>query len=115
MKYYFSTTLIFFSLTVCGQINDDYLVLVNGDTLTISLSESEMLDAKKPRIAELKHLKRRKKKILFEKVSCEMQLKNNDTVLWAGIVDYYDNYLIALTGTLQQKAKNESVIVPIGF
>lgn len=115
MKYYYLTTLIFFSLTVCGQINNDYIVIVDSDTLTISLTESEILDSKKQRIAELKHLTRPKKKILFEKVSCKMKLKNNDTIFWAGIVDYYDSYLIALIGTLQQESKNESTVIPIGF
>lgn len=115
MKYYFLTALIFFTYKTYGQINNDYLAIVDGDTLTIALTESELLDSKKQRIAELKHLTKHKKKILFEKVSCRMKLNNNDTTFCTGIVDYYDNYLIALTGTLQQKSKNESIIKPIGF
>lgn len=91
------------------------MTIVDGDTLTILLTSTELIDAKQSRIAELRHTIKHRKKKLLEKVSCEIKLINNDTVFWAGIVDYYDNYLIALMGTLQRKTKNESTIAPSGF
>ena len=115
MKYCFLIALIFFTFKTYGQINNDYLAIIDGDTLTISLTETEILESKKSKIAELKHSTKHRKKKLFEKVSCTIKLFNNDTTYWAGIVDYYDNYLIALTGTLQQKSKNKSTITPKGF
>lgn len=115
MKHSFLAALIFFTFETFGQIKNDYLAIVDGDTLTISLTETELIDSKMPRVVELKHLTKHRKKKLFEKVSCKIKFTSNDTIFWGGIVDYYDNYLIALTGTLEQKAKNEYVITPIGF
>jgi len=91
------------------------MTIVDGDTLTILLTDTELIDAKQSRTAELRHATKHRKKKLLEKVSCEIKLINNDTVFWAGIVDYYENYLIALIGTLQRKTKNESTIAPYGF
>jgi hypothetical protein len=115
MKYYVLLTLVIFSLNGYSQINNDYIAIIDGDTLAILLTDAELSDAKQSRMAELRHTTKHKKKRLFEKVSCEIKLANNDTIFWAGIVDYYDNYLIALMGTLQQKTKNESTITPSGF
>lgn len=115
MKYYFLLTLLVFAFNAYSQINNDYMAIIDRDTLTILLTDTELNDAKQSRIAELRHTTKNKKKRLLEKVSCEIKLINNDTIFWAGIVDYYDNYLIALMGTLQQKTKNESTITPSGF
>lgn len=115
MKYYFLLTLLFLVFNCYSQNNNDYMTIVDGDTLTILLTSTELIDAKQSRIAELRHTIKHRKKKLLEKVSCEIKLINNDTVFWAGIVDYYDNYLIALMGTLQRKTKNESTIAPSGF
>lgn len=115
LKFYILLIFSFFTLTTYGQINNDYLAVIDGDTLTILLTEAELITSKESREAELRHLTKHKKKRLQEKISCEIKLRDNDTTYWAGIVDYYDNYLIALIGTLEQKSKNESTITPLRF
>ncbi len=115
MKYYILITLSLCSLKTYGQIHNNYFAKANGDTLTIELTEKELLYEKRERMVELKHKTKKKKKKISENVSCELKLKNNDTTFWAGVADYYDDYFIALIGTIQQKSKNEYTIIPIGF
>jgi hypothetical protein len=115
MRYFLLLPLLFITLKSYGQTNNDYLVVIKGDTFTIALTDMELIDAKKSRVAELRHLTKHRKKKILEKAACELKLNNNDTVFWAGIVDYYDDYFIALTGTLQKKSKKVVTMTPLRF